>query len=996
MTSERWQQVKQLFHDALEVEEGQRPAFLERACAQDAWLREQVEQLLAHDGEAVGFLEAPAFAAAQVQEDGGGEGLAADQRVGPYRLVREIGRGGMGVVYLAERDDGEYRHQVALKLIKRGMDSDEILRRFRYERQILANLNHPNIARLLEGGTTEDGRPYFVMEYVEGQPIDRYCDEHRLSTTERLRLFLTVCAAVRHAHQNLVVHRDIKPGNILVTAEGEPKLLDFGIAKLLAAGDRAQAAASQTGRRAMTPAYASPEQVRGDAITTVSDVYSLGVLLYELLTGRRPYRVSGDTPPAVERAITDEEPERPSLAVGRVEPAADGDGPVAARTAESLSAVREGSPERLRRRLAGDLDAILLTALRKEPERRYASVEQFSEDIRRHLDGLAVAARRDTLGYRTTRSIRRHKAGVVAAGLVVATLLGGMATTLWQARAARAQRAAAEAQRVLAETQRAKAERRFNDVRKLANTFIFDFYSDAGKLPGSLALRERMVKTALEYLDNLAKDAGDDPALQGELASAYERVGNVQGWSSSGGNLGNLSEALENYRKALAIREALVAANSKDAQARYELGKSYRRFGNMLGWAGDLTQAVDAYKKSLAVHESLIAASPPPDVELQRGLAATTNFLALELWRLGKTEEALRSYRRNLAIYQVLLAANPADTQIRRALAQTHNRLGEILLETEDLAGALEHHREALALGEALSVKEPPKAETSRSLAASYAQFATTLVKGGDRAGALAACQKALALLGPWSETGLNPSSASALALTYGGIGSALTKVGDTSTALKLHRRALAIHQTVAAADLMNATYRRQVGRSHRDIGQALEQAGDRAGAERHYRRNLAILEPLAAADAANGQLQFNLSFQYHYLGSLQIRRGNPAGALKTLHAAVALREKWAEINPGPLFQSYLADSCSKLGEAYAALASNARVPIDQRLEYGRSARSWYQRGLDLFHDARQRKPLGLDYAGAPEELAETVTKGRAVLQDLEARAAASRHKGSR
>jgi serine/threonine protein kinase len=400
---------------------------LDAACAADPALRAQVETLLAADERAGNFLQTPA--APPVES-------LVGRHVGPYRVLREIGRGGMGVVYLAERADDQFRKHVAIKLVKRGMDTDAILRRFRHEQQILAELDHPNIAKLLDGGATEDGLSYFIMDYVEGLPIDRYCDRHKLPTEERLKLFRTVCSAVHYAHQRHIVHRDLKPSNVLVTTEGVPKLLDFGIAKvlhpeesgtgILPVQNRLEACTTTTGTalRPMTPDYASPEQVRGAPVAPASDVYSLGILLYELLTGHRPYRVAGRTPQEIERVITEEQPEKPSLVIRHVEKISDAAGaaPVML-TPESVSATREGRPERLGHRLSGDLDNMVLMALRKEPERRYASVEQFSEDIRRHLEGRPVLARKDTVWYRGGKFLRRNKAGVIVAAFFMAVLL---------------------------------------------------------------------------------------------------------------------------------------------------------------------------------------------------------------------------------------------------------------------------------------------------------------------------------------------------------------------------------------------------------------------------------------------------------------------------------------------------------------------------------------------------------------------------------------------
>jgi len=317
-------------------------------------------------------------------------------RIGPYRVLKELGRGGMGRVYLATRADEQYQKGVAIKVIGADVDRDEVVSRFRRERQILASLDHPNISRFLDGGATPDGRPYFVMEYVDGRAIDQYCDRERLSIPERLKLFRQLCSAVEYAHRNLIVHRDIKPGNILVSTEGVPKLLDFGIAKLV--NPRFSGNAGTMTGLVMTPEYASPEQVRGEPVTTTSDVYSLGVLLYLLLTGHPPYRFKSRQTVDVLRAVCDDEPEKPSTAVGRTQHAGGGPKP------EDVSLAREENPQQLRRRLSGDLDTMLLKALRKEPSRRYPSVEAFSEDIRRYLEGLPIRARKATFSYRTGSS----------------------------------------------------------------------------------------------------------------------------------------------------------------------------------------------------------------------------------------------------------------------------------------------------------------------------------------------------------------------------------------------------------------------------------------------------------------------------------------------------------------------------------------------------------------------------------------------------------------
>jgi serine/threonine-protein kinase len=412
-----WPAVKAILAEALDRPPTDRLAFVDRACGDDGELRAQVLRFLRGEDDAERLLESGRWAGDDVDPDQP-EDSATGTLAGPYRLVREIGHGGMGTVYLAEREDDEFRRTVAVKLLRRGAANAELLRRFRSERQILAAIDHPHITKLYDGGTTEDGRPYLVMEYVDGIPIDAYCDEHRLTIGDRLRLFTKVCRAVQVAHQHLVIHRDLKPANILVTADGQPRLLDFGIAKLIGTGVApAEPEVTQLGTLPMTPEYASPEQARGAPVTTPSDVYSLGVLLYVLVTGQRPYSIPMGDRAEMIRVITVEEPTRPSIVVGRSH---EGDGP----STTEIAARRGASVEQLRRALRGDLDTIIMKALRKEPARRYALVEALSQDIERHLDMRPVLARPDTVRYRATRFVQRHRAGVALAAALALVLVG--------------------------------------------------------------------------------------------------------------------------------------------------------------------------------------------------------------------------------------------------------------------------------------------------------------------------------------------------------------------------------------------------------------------------------------------------------------------------------------------------------------------------------------------------------------------------------------------
>ncbi|MBL8205731.1 MAG: protein kinase, partial [Blastocatellia bacterium] len=460
MKNNRWREIERIFDATLDLPETDRAAFIAQACDGDQILQHEVESLLAAHQQANGFLASSTapLSAKQVLY----APVTMAQRLGPYQLLREIAQGGMGTVWLAERADDHFKQQVAIKLLK--TDGSEIAHRLRHERQILADLNHLNIARLLDGGTTDSGQPYLVMEYIEGSPVDAYCRQQQLGLRERLQLFRQVCAAVQYAHQHLIIHRDLKPANILVTADGTPKLLDFGIAKLLQP-DLSQSYQTQAGQNPMTPAYASPEQVRSETLTTTSDVYSLGVVLYELLTGRSPYQLTTNTFGELAKAICEQEPTRPSQSAKSEVGSQKSEGK---RKFTFLPTTDHRPPTTA---LRGDLDSIVLMALRKEPSARYPSVEQFSADIQRYLDGLPTLARKGTLAYRAVKYVRRYKVPVAAAALILLSLLSGIGATSRQAQIARAEQAKAEAQRIraeralaIADEQRRRAEQALAEV----------------------------------------------------------------------------------------------------------------------------------------------------------------------------------------------------------------------------------------------------------------------------------------------------------------------------------------------------------------------------------------------------------------------------------------------------------------------------------------------------------------------------------------------------
>ncbi len=439
MAAERWQQISQLYHALCARDRTGRTEFLADACGGDSDLRETLESLLAHQGSAEHFMDVPALEIAGQMLSGSEMASTTrmeGRRFGAYRILRELGRGGMGSVYLADRVDEVFHKRVAVKIIQPGPAAGTIIERFRQEREILAALDHPTIARVVDGGNTDDGAPYLVMDYVDGQPIDTWCDQHKADVTRRLELFRAVCSGVQHAHDRGVLHRDLKPTNIFVTAEGGVKLLDFGIAKLMAsdAVPGTPPATTATATRAMTPRYASPEQVRGERLSVTSDVYALGVVLYELLTGHWPYRTHSHLLHEITRAICEEDPVVPSTAVAEVPQRLDEIGTTHLLTPQTVNEVCEATLARLRRRLEGDLDKILLKALDKDPARRYRSVEQFSEDVRRHLEGLPVTAQEATFRYRAAKFTRRHRVGVVSTFLAMTALQMVGLTTTWEIR----------------------------------------------------------------------------------------------------------------------------------------------------------------------------------------------------------------------------------------------------------------------------------------------------------------------------------------------------------------------------------------------------------------------------------------------------------------------------------------------------------------------------------------------------------------------------------
>jgi tetratricopeptide (TPR) repeat protein len=597
----------------------------------------------------------------------GREVKAEPRRVGPYQLDGLVGRGGMGAVFLAHRADGQFEQKVAIKLIDLPLATDLFRERFRQERQILAGLQHPYIARLLDGGVTPEGDLYLAMEYVDGVPIHRFCQDRNLPIDQRLALFMHVCEAVQFAHQNLVVHRDLKPDNIFVAEDGTPRLLDFGTAKLISPSlANPGSEFTREGFQSFTPQYASPEQILGNPITTASDTYSLGVLLYLLLTGSLPYEIKEITTGEMLRVVCEEPPRKPGNAVG------------------------------LNKRLDSDLEAILQKALRKEPQQRYRTAEQLASDVEAYLEGKPVAARHGTLRYRATKFIRRHRLGIAGAALLSVTLVAGVAGVLWQAK--------------LADAERGRAEARSADLRELSNSLLSELDDAIKELPGSTGVQKLLVTRVLEHLDRMAKDVQGDRQTQLDLVDAYTRLGNIQG-NPYDQNLGDPAGGIASIDKAIALAIPLAPQGSTDREALRDLALAQECRSEILFGAARTPEAISTMRAAVATYDRVIA-FPNVTPALIGDAAAAYGTLGDELGQSGTSsladsDAALVVYRKTIELDNRALSIDPGFLRAHRGLSILQMKIGSVEMET-DPAQALKDFQLALQRADTL-----PKADQS-------------------------------------------------------------------------------------------------------------------------------------------------------------------------------------------------------------------------------------------------------------------------------------------
>ncbi|MCU0255593.1 MAG: serine/threonine-protein kinase [Vicinamibacterales bacterium] len=740
MSTTDWNEVDAIFHAALEAPSDARPAVLDRLCAGRPEIRAEVESLLEAHASSTGFLHGPG----PLDLLAGHAQVGVGAVLGAYRLVEEIGRGGMGTVFLGERTDGSFSHRVAIKVMRAPIADRDAARRFQVERQILASLRHPGIVTLIDGGTAPGGQPYLVMEHVEGQPISQWLRERQSPLEVRLRLFRQVCSAVHVAHQHGVVHRDIKPANIVVTGDGVPKVLDFGVAKLL---ERPGSDVTLTGLLPgpLTPNYASPEQLRGVGVTTASDVYSLGVLLFECVAGARPYETTGRPVDEVLRQVLDSPVARPSVVAER--------------------AVADG--ERLPyppRRLRGDIDAIVQKAMHLDPAHRYASAEELSDDVARWLGGKPVLAREPSFAYTARKLAARHRVAAVAVVAAVVGVLAALGVALWQ--------------RQVAVRERAAAVQRFDEVRGLTTALIFKLHDAVAKLPGSTEARKMIVAEALGYLDRLAASSERDDVRM-ELALGYKQVGRVQGDPQSA-NLGEREPALDSFRRALAIFESLTDSPTLGAKALFEVSQTSRLVSQTLSVLGRHDESKAASRAALSAAETLLARSPdndearrlvasghfaialsetdrptklkhwlaseqgfealladePDDPDRMRNVALVNKYLGGHLQVDGENAEAERRYRRALELDERRLRSDPNSRTVQFDLAIDLANMGSVLARLDRDDESLAYYARSVSMRERLVESDPKDAQAQQVLARGLVSAARLRYEMGDRDGA--------------------------------------------------------------------------------------------------------------------------------------------------------------------------------------------------------------------------------------------------------------------
>lgn len=786
MDRDTWARVRQLFDAAIDLTDTARADLLDRECAGDVEVRRAVDDLLVADAEQGRGSTSTSGASTHPSEHerdakADARALHIGSRFGAYRIIRELGHGGMGTVFLAERVDGEFTQVVALKIVRRTWVDTESIRRFRLERQVLASLEHPNIARLLDGGVSEAGEPYLVMEYVPGEPIVGFAERRRQPLRERLLLFAKVCRALAYAQSRLVVHRDIKPSNILVTEDGEPKLIDFGLAKLLEpAGTTDADSATVTQFQALTPAYASPEQFFGKSITTASDVYSLGVVLFELLTGARPFDVSSGSPVDVLRTLETRAPERPSAVVAR-------------RTASRQSGEHNDRSSAFV--ISADLDNIVLMALRREPERRYSSASALAADIDLYLDGRPVYAHPSTWSYRARKWFSRNRVAAVAATLTLAAIVGGLGVSVREARIALAERD--------------RATRRFADVRRLSNSLLFELSPRIERMPGATAARDVLVSRAVEYLDSLAAESPDDQELQLELAAAYEKVGDLQG-NPTNPNLAELDASVASYLKARHLREGAERLDGRNTAKQRLLAENFRILGNVYSQANDFERAAHDLNEALQYYER-VAGDASADAAVRLGFAQTLHDVGRHQSNSSRYAAAIAPFTRAVSVTDAVLREHPGDVEATQLLAETESQLGLALSWEGRQADAEAQMRRAAEVSEALLATHPDDVVLRNSVWSVYWLTSSVYEEQRDDLAQTFALKALDVIQRIVASDPDNIRARQQLAKSYSRLGQTTVNIGQSATALGYLREAATILDAIASGESRNGRLRSEL-----------------------------------------------------------------------------------------------------------------------------------------------------------------------------------------
>jgi serine/threonine protein kinase len=907
MLGDRWSRIEEIFHAALECPLPERDAYLVRACGDDRTLRSEVESLLAHDsdgGTTIDLLvgnDLKDLARASSQSDSG-------LQIGPYRLVRELDSGGMGVVHLAVRSDDHYFQVVAIKTIRKGLASPDLVQRFRAERQILAALTHPNIGAILDGGNTDDGRPYIVMEYVEGQPITIAAENRNLSVRQRIELFRSVCSAVHYAHQKLVIHRDIKPSNVLVTPEGIVKLIDFGVSKPLAPElIPGRLPKTESWQRFMTPDYASPEQIQGRELTTATDVYSLGVLLFELLTNSRPYTVHDLSPAAAERLVCEQETPKPSSF--------------------------KGLSDRAEKELEGDLDRIVLMAMEKDPSRRYLSASHLEEDLSRFLEAKPVLASKATILYRLRKFLQRHQTTSWMALATSVVLAGTILFYSWQSRL---------------------ADRRIKETEKLADSAISDISEKLQQSSVPVETQAALFRSALQYLDQLRKSSGNEPRLLLKLSRAYARVGDLEG-SPYVANLGNSGVALTSYQEALRMA---LAAHSRlpGGENTQGLIEAYERLGALEFFLGKIEEAHDKYQRSLSLAHDFWK-DKPEDPTRKR-------LLAMSYARLGdlqlddlETDTALESFR---AAFLIFGTEPNGDEDHDVTLMRLHVRMGGALMEHGSPQEALANRRKALAISEALAQKSPSSNQAQQNLFEAYNFMNAPLVgietlSVGDSTQAEIYARKALDIVeGMVGRDHSNIWARSHLAYGYGLMGDAL-RVTRPAAASEWYRKALLVTKEVAPSYPVGSYPEDWIAEGDENLAASLR--GSEVALEKVHLLEDAnsVWQQLVHASPGKPQYRMSLMRSDCKLSDSELAINNLNKARQYADSAVRFFDDFKITSQSLLVLRDLGFCYESLGNVQRQISMNSSFSAARRHAAHTQAQHWFQKSAEVWSEWKRR-----------------------------------------